>query len=162
METVEELLPLPFDTLPHDINKVIGGYLDIDSRVQFFRVLPENEDKFVKKLNSDKHNLSVKLTEIRNTLSKIEEATGNPNKQALLMIKMFNNLRKTKDTWFHEHKNFVRTIFEKLSEYTSRESPQLRHIRSKRIRNGLQRSALMCKAKFYVTFTREELGITVE
>ena len=49
-----------FDQLPNEINQEIGSYLDYDSRMNFGRVLPDVADRFVRKLNSDAHNLAYK------------------------------------------------------------------------------------------------------
>ncbi len=151
-----------FTSLPTELNRLVGSYLDLESRINFFRVLPENDDKFVKKLDSTTHHRNVKVGEIRAKLNKIEETIGDNNKKGILLINLFNYIRKSKDTWFHKHPVLIQSMYDRMCHLGNRRCEDLQNIPSKRIRNGLLRCALMCKAKFYVTFTWEQLGITVE
>lgn len=151
-----------FANMPTEINRLIGSFLDIESRIQFYKVLPENDDKFVKKLDAIKHHKKMKLAEIKLALDKITHARGDPNKQGILLIRLFNTFRKSKDTWYHGCDAFIKVVYDKVCEFSNKENPDLANIPNKRIRNGLHRCAIMCKAKFYMTFTWEQLGITVE
>jgi hypothetical protein len=61
-----------FHQLPHEIDRLIGSYLDYESRMNFNRVLPDVNDRFVRKLPSDAHNLHVKVDLIRHKLTQIQ------------------------------------------------------------------------------------------
>lgn len=91
-------LPLPFDTLPNIINQMIGSHLDYDSRMNFSRVLTSVDDKYVNKIDSDAHNLSVKANLLRDKLSRFEAQPLYSIQRIKIMKEMFLYLLHTKDT----------------------------------------------------------------
>lgn len=86
--------------LPSDAIKHISGFLDYNSRVDFNTVVTP-ECRLVKKINSDAHNLHVKVAFVR---GKLFEINNNYNQQeyALLIIKLYGYLINTKDTVLFE------------------------------------------------------------
>ena len=86
-------------TLPSDVVKHIGKYLDYNSKVNFNIVNPL-ECKLIKKLDSDAHNLKVKMSLVNNRLSKIrdvEEDDIYSHKHALLLFDLYRYMIDTKD-----------------------------------------------------------------
>ena len=128
-------LPLPFDTLPHDINKLIGSYLSCEDRVNFFRVLPLNEDKYTKKLTSDKHHLNININIVRNKLDVIAMLSGNPNKQGILIIKLMNYLLKPLNACLFENRKFSNTVYSKCNELLN-PNGSIRFIGSRNVRRN--------------------------
>ena len=104
-----------FVSIPAEMNRLIGSYLDLDSRVEFFKVLPENDDKFVKKLDSDKHNRLVMARLISGKITKITKCV-NLQRRAVLCSRLMCYLSKTKNTWFLKHQTLVETIYAKACE----------------------------------------------
>lgn len=131
-----EQLPLPFDRLPHDINKLIGCYLDCTDRVSFFRVLPSNEDKYTKTIESDKHHMNMNINIVRNKIHDITMSSGNPNKQGVLIIKLMNYISKPINSCLFENRKFVDAVYNKCNELSDSNGSIL-FIRSKRIRKNV-------------------------
>ena len=85
--------------LPSDVLKHLGRYLDYNSRVDFNTVVTP-DSKLIKKLNSDAHNLHVKVSLVNHKLSKIAEVMEEDafsHKHALLVIKLYGYMINTKD-----------------------------------------------------------------
>ncbi len=89
--------------LPSDVVKHLSGYLDYNSRVSFNTVVPL-ECKLIKKVNSDSHNLKVKLSLIKHKLDVIENSKDNLS-VILGVIKLFSYFVKTKDNVLFELKS---------------------------------------------------------
>ena len=53
-----------FHTLPHEINRNIGSFLDIDSRVSLSHILKSKADLSIKQLDSDSHMLKIHIKHI--------------------------------------------------------------------------------------------------
>ena len=85
--------------LPSDVVKHLARYLDYNSRVDFNTVVTP-ECRVVKKINSDAHNLHVKVSLVNNKLSKIREVIEDDafsHRHALLLIKLYGYMINTKD-----------------------------------------------------------------
>lgn len=87
-----------FNQLPHEMNREIGSFLDYESRMNFAQVVIDKEDRFVRKLNSDAHNLRVKVDLVKHKLHKFEETSPNTKSRLIAMKKLFLYLLHTKDT----------------------------------------------------------------
>lgn len=48
-------------TLPHELNRHIGSFLDIDSKVSLTKILKSNEDLSIKRLDSDGLMLKIQI-----------------------------------------------------------------------------------------------------
>lgn len=86
--------------LPSDVIKHLSGFLDYNSRVDFNTVVTP-ECRLVKKINSDAHNLKVKLSLIKQKIKKICSTEDNIE----LHLKLFGYLINTKDTVLFELKS---------------------------------------------------------
>lgn len=89
--------------LPSDVVKHLSGYLDYNSRVDFNTVMPL-ECKLTKRLDSDAHNLRVKLSLLKRKLRKVDR-TKDFLGTMLGVIKSFGYLINTKDTVIFELKS---------------------------------------------------------
>lgn len=85
--------------LPSDVVKHLARYLDYNSRVDFNTVVTP-ECRVVKKINSDAHNLHVKVSLVNHKLSKIRQVIEDDRysyKHALLLIDLYRYMIDTKD-----------------------------------------------------------------
>lgn len=122
-----------FNQLPHEMNREIGRFLDYNSRINFFQVLPDREDKFVRKLNSDSHNLAVKIDLVR-VGSDIIYNSKTPRKSAIFMTKLFRHLAKTKDTCLIDacySSSMQNTIIDKALTYSDSNNPEYLNLSQK-------------------------------
>lgn len=107
-----------FNQLPAEINRLVGSYLDYNSRVNFLSVLPSNEDKFVRKLNSEEHNFRIKINLIRDLLNKTFEATTR-RKKAISVKNTLRYFAKTKDTIVMDNSTFRSVLLLKAREWSN-------------------------------------------
>lgn len=104
------------DQLPYELTRHIGKYLDYNSRVSYNVVTPK-EGQFVKKLNSDSHNLKCKVALLTDKLILINTKT--PIERARLIIEVFKYLATTNDTVLlaHSSQAFRNAILLKIKEF---------------------------------------------
>ncbi len=106
-----------FKILPHEICREIGSYLDYESRMNYNSLL-DFEDKFVRKLNSDAHNLHVKVMHLSHYVENIY-LKYDPIQKAIILMKLFHYLLFTKDTVLFTSSNMLlrTTLLNKLNEF---------------------------------------------
>ena len=92
-----------FDQFPHEINRMIGSYLDYNSRVEFSQLVSDHEDQYIKRLNSDEHNLLIKKNLITQKFTKIYKPYGTSTEDLLMFL---DYLCRTKDTVIFEHHSY--------------------------------------------------------
>lgn len=113
-----------FNQLPHELNREIGSFLDYNSRIEFYRVLEHKDDKFVRKLNSNAHNLYVKKQIIAKMMDNVRQNTV--RKSVIELTKLFRYLATTRDTSiFDAVEKFNTTAIRKAQEYTDIELPDI-------------------------------------
>lgn len=107
---------LVFKTLPHEICREIGSFLDYSSRAAYNSLL-DLDDKFVRKLSSDSHNLQVKVNHMSMFVGRLE-ALDTIEERAIKSLKMFQYLVDTKDTvlFTHSSDTFRNVILQKMDE----------------------------------------------
>lgn len=111
---------LIFLNLPNEICREIGGYLDYESRMNFNRNV-ELDDRFVKKLKSDEHNLRVKVQLLMSKLRRHDAVDGIQN-SARSMVSIFAYLINTKDTALLDDKRFSMVLLAKARYYSLEEN----------------------------------------
>lgn len=82
--------------LPYDVLRHISTFLEYNDRVSLNVCLPASE-QFVKTLNSDSHNLAVKVNLIRQKLNHVENVTPNTKEKIRALKRLFLYLLHTKD-----------------------------------------------------------------
>lgn len=93
------------DKLPYELTRHIGKYLDYNSRVSYNVVIPK-EGQYVKKLNSDSHNLKCKVALIRDKLELFNtKSTG--IERARVAIQLFKYLATTNDNVLLTHSSLA-------------------------------------------------------
>jgi hypothetical protein len=102
--------------LPNEICREIGSYLDYESRMNYNRVM-DFEDRFVRKLNSDSHNLLVKVATLRSKVDKSE--TYCPCYKTINFQRIFHYLAETKDEVLFSIKS-IRDNMEDRCDYAFR------------------------------------------
>jgi len=109
-----------FNRLPHEINRLVGSFLDYDSRINFSRVLSDKDDKFVRKLDSDSHNRRTKIELLHNAVTRVCDATT-LRKRAIQMTRLFRYMALTKDTCILDlhHSEFRRIVLDKAREHSN-------------------------------------------
>jgi hypothetical protein len=111
-----------FNRLPHDINKLIGSYLDYNSRVELSRVFSHVNDKFVRKLNAKDHDINVHIRNIKNYLDKNDEVYGINNK-IRITIRCFKYLIRHVNSGIFERKRFLDSVNQKANWFKDRICP---------------------------------------
>jgi len=98
------------------ILKHIGSYLEYNDRINFNMAVPF-EARFVRKLNSDSHNLKIKCLALQEKMSKVL-STESSVERALLITKLFEYLLETNDTAMFTFggRKLRDVIFDKLYE----------------------------------------------
>lgn len=87
-----------FHHLPHELNRMIGSYLDPESRISFNRILPDIQDRFVQKLSSDERlsfHMCVLTEKIRSQLDSIDSIAEKP--RILRVLHLIKTLAMSKD-----------------------------------------------------------------
>lgn len=109
------------DQLPYELTRHIGKYLDYNSRVSYNVVTPK-EGQFVKKLNSDSHNLKCKVALITDKIVLMQEKK--PVERARIIIEVFKYLATTNDTVLlaHSSQAFRAAILLKIKEFLDDET----------------------------------------
>lgn len=109
-----------FNQLPSEINRLVGSFLDYDSRINFSRVLTDKDDKFVRKLDSDGHNRRTKIGLLQNAVTRVCNATTR-RKRAIQMTRLFRYMALTKDTCLLDLENheFRRVVLDKAREHSN-------------------------------------------
>ena len=82
--------------IPHDVLKLIVTYLPYNDRVEANKYLPL-EYQVIRKLDSDSHNLRVKIMLLDHKLSKIREQHPDSLNAVRLTTQLFDYLTQTKD-----------------------------------------------------------------
>lgn len=62
-----------FDNFPHEINRMIGSYLDYNSRLEFGQLVSDLEDRPVKKINAEQHECAVQIRRIKEKLNRLDD-----------------------------------------------------------------------------------------
>jgi hypothetical protein len=110
--------------LPHELCRVIGSFLDYNSRIEFSRVLEHKDDKFVRKLDSNAHNLLVKVRLNIKLMEDVQQHTL--RKSTIRLTKLFRYLANTKDTCiFDVMGKFNATVIYKAHEYAVMDLPDI-------------------------------------
>jgi hypothetical protein len=109
-----------FLTLPNEICREIGGYLDYESRMNYNRNV-ELDDRFVKKLKSDEHNLQVKVNLLKSKLNRHDAMVGIQN-TARSMVSIFAYLVKTKDNVLFNDKRFTTVVLARARYHSLEEN----------------------------------------
>lgn len=132
-----------FNTLPPEVNRQIGSFLDYESRINFSRVLPTKDDKFVRKLESDEHNRRVKFTQIYNLVVKITGSIS-PRKRAIMMARLFRYMALTKDTCILDIENTAvrQVIIDKAIKYSNMNNESF-HLIHHKVSKSLVRAATL-------------------
>lgn len=124
---------MQFQKLPHEVNRIIGSFLDYPSRMEFSRVLTDREDRFVRKLDSDAHNYFVVVDKLKRRLT---------NKPCIL-FKFYDYIEHIYDTYYYlantkdtilldvvsdkpnsSIAHFRRTVIEKALDYADPDCPE--------------------------------------
>lgn len=109
-----------FRMLPHEICREIGSYLDYESRMNFNRNV-ELDDRYVKRLESDKHNEAVKSRLLSSKLRRHARVQGSPD-SAMSVIGIFRYLINTKDTVLFSKKNMIQAMLERATHFSKLEN----------------------------------------
>jgi len=109
-----------FLKFPHEICREIGSFLDYESRMNFNRVVELN-DRYVKRLNSDKHNLIVKVALLSAKLSRHDNIQGIRN-ATMSICSVFAYLINTKDKVLFNQKSLINAMIERATYYSVKEN----------------------------------------
>ena len=109
-----------FLKLPHEICREIGSYLDYESRMNFNRNV-DLDDRYVKRLNSDKHNRKVKIQLLLSKLKR-HAYVRDSRDSARSAISIFRYLINTKDRVLFIEKKMIDAIVERATHYSKREN----------------------------------------
>ena len=109
-----------FLKFPHEICREIGSFLDYDSRMNLNRVVELN-DRYVKRLKSDEHNLAVKVALVSSKLQRHFNTRGMRN-TIMSMCSVFAYLIKTKDTALFNQKDITQALLSRAKYYSVKEN----------------------------------------
>lgn len=99
-----------FNQVDPGINQLIGSYLDYESRINFGRVLPDVESKFVKRLDSDSHNTYVKHSLLRDKLARFEATGMYTIERCKALKRLFLYILHTKDEVLFKNAKLIAAI----------------------------------------------------
>lgn len=135
-----------FTQLPHEINRLVGSFLDYDSRMNFSRVLLDKDDKFIRKLDSDSHNRRTKLSLLNQFVCRVCDATT-PRKRAIQMARMFRYMALTKDTCILDlhHDEFRRVVLDKAREHSNINHASIQLLHAKLAKTLVNSATLLMK-----------------
>lgn len=102
-------------TLPESIMQEIVSYLPYDERIEANKALPF-QFRFVKKINSDSHNLKVKTNMITYKLSKIETTQSSSIQRVRAVKSLMTYLANTNDTALFSYEKFKDVVLQKANE----------------------------------------------
>lgn len=109
-----------FLKLPHEICREIGSFLDYESRINFNRVVELN-DRYFKRLESDKHNLDLKVALVSAKLER-HYNTGGIRKTTMSICGIFAYFINTKDTVLFNQKSIIDAMLDRAKYYSVKEN----------------------------------------
>lgn len=95
-----------FDNFPHEINRMIGSYLDYNSRLEFGQLVSDIEDRPVKKINADSHQTAIHIISIKNRIRKVEKLVNWDDKGYLILDLVKFIINKHDTTLVFEYSKF--------------------------------------------------------
>lgn len=109
--------------LSHDMLQTIGSFLDYNSRINYNLCL-SHKDQYMKRLESDAHNLQVITNHLSLLLIKIDDFEGIPSKQSRIILKVFKYLATTRDTLLFQikHPTFREILYTKINEFCDKDT----------------------------------------
>lgn len=100
-----------FKILPTDINKKIGNFLDLDSKIQFNKIL-DKDDRLYKKINSEEFNEKV----IIERLKELIESTNKYN-TIFSIIELLKFLLYMRSDFIIKYPQFKLALLSKIRQY---------------------------------------------
>jgi hypothetical protein len=119
---------MAFDKLPFEINRLIGSYLDYNSRVELSRALPVKHDKFVRKLDSESHDYKVRTL----ALTKMIKNTMRPHltlsERAVHMAKIFKSFTDTPTCVLLRNSRIYGMVLQRATKFANKDDEQYENI----------------------------------
>jgi len=117
---------MSFDKLPYEINRLIGGYLDYNSRIEFSRALSVKEDKFVRKLDSESHDYKVRCNAMNRFLTKPRRSDFPMTQceRTLHAARVFTTLTDTLARVLLKNPDFFNMVVERATDFANKDSEQ--------------------------------------
>jgi len=109
-----------FLKLPHEICREIGSYLDYESRMNYNRNVEFN-DRYTKRLESDKHNFKVKVALICGMLDR-QDRCVNYVGRVVMMAHIFSYLVYTRDTALLDNPKIALVMLVRSTDYSTLEN----------------------------------------
>jgi hypothetical protein len=122
--------------LPFEIVQKIGFLLDYNSRVYFNQCL-KHKDQCIKRLNSDSHNLQVKIELITLWIKNSDEISHfSISKQCRIFLKIFQYLSQTRDKILFEinYPKWRDILYYKTDEFSNNETYRGKYVSRYNIR----------------------------
>ena len=99
-----------FNQVDPGINQLIGSYLDYESRINFGRVLPDVESRFVKRLDSDSHNTYVKRSLLQDKMNRFYLTRPDTIERCNALKRILLYLLHTKDEVLFKNKGLPQSM----------------------------------------------------
>jgi len=117
---------MAFDTLPFELNRLIGSYLDYNSRIELSRALPVKEDKFVRTLDSESHDYKVRCTAMNSLLNKPSRphVPMTRSEKTLHAASVFTTLTDTLACMLLKDTDFFNMVVERATVFADETSEQ--------------------------------------
>lgn len=116
-----------FEVIPYEINRLIGSYLDYNSRMEFHRALTHVDDKFVRKLDSRSHAANMSIQRMNKYLHDIHNS-NDINERVFIVINMFEYMYNMPYKDIFNNKKFREICIEKTTKYSETAPDELRDV----------------------------------